>query len=191
MVFYNKEVENSSEFVPANLKSLHKSLGNLDNDYLIYTVCPKCDSIYAYDDCILMRANGKNESKTCRHVSYPRHPHLSRRTACGTTLLKKIKTKSGYCLKPYKTYPYMPLSRSLTRLLRKENFVSSCEKWRTRLTLNQHFCDVFDGDIWKYYNSSAGKNFLASPYHYLLTMNVDWFELYERGINFIQWVQSI
>ena len=78
MVFYYKEVESSSDFVPINLKSLHKSLGNLENDYLIYTVCPKCDSIYAYDDCILMRANGKNESKTCRHVSYPRHPHLSK-----------------------------------------------------------------------------------------------------------------
>lgn len=182
MVFYNKEVESSSDFVPTSFKSLHKSLKGLDNDFLSYTVCPKCNSIYDYDDCILIRANGKNESKTCHHVSHPRHPHLSKRGACGTTLLKKVKTKSGYCLKPYKTYPYMPLSKSLSRLLNKENFVSSCEKWRSRFTLDQHFCDVYDGHIWKFYNSSAGKNFLASPYHYLLTMNVDWFEPYERSV---------
>ena len=76
----------------------------------------------------------------------------------------------------------MPLIKSLSRLLSKENFVQACEKWRSRLTLDQHLGDIYDGSVWKFYNSSAGNNFLASPYHYLLTMNVDWFEPFERGV---------
>ena len=184
VIFHNKQLENSSDLVPLNFKSLHKSLKCLesDADFICYTVCPKCDSVYEYDDCIVRRANRNNESKSCQHIPYPRHSHLSKRTPCGTMLLKKVKIKSGYKLKPYKTYPYMPLVKSLSRLLSKESFVLACEKWRSRVTLEQHLGDIYDGSVWKFYNSSAGKNFLASPYHYLLTMNVDWFEPFERGV---------
>lgn len=182
IVFQNKELESSSDLVPLNFKSLYKSLNCTENDFISYTVCPKCDSVYENDDCILTRVNGNNESKSCQHISYPRHPHLSKRAPCGTTLLKKVKIESGYHLKPYKTYPYMPLFKSLSRLLSKENFVLACEKWRSRLILEQHFGDVYDGSVWRFYNSSEGKNFLTSPYHYLLTMNVDWFQPFERGV---------
>ena len=46
-----------------------------------------------------------------RHVVmyHPNHPHLSKRKPCEATLMKKVKTKSGYCLKPQKVYPYLPL----------------------------------------------------------------------------------
>ena len=69
MVFYNKDVEHSSDFVPLSFKSMYKSLKGVDSDFLSYTVCPKCDSIFEYDDCILTKANGKSESKTCCHIS--------------------------------------------------------------------------------------------------------------------------
>ena len=36
------------------------------------------------------------------------------------TVLKKVKIESVYKLKPYKTYPYMPLIKSLSRFLSKE-----------------------------------------------------------------------
>lgn len=117
VIFHNKQLENSSDLVPLNFKSLHKSLKCLESDvnFICYTVCPKCDSVYEYDDCIVRRANRNSESKSCLHISYPRHPHLSKRTPCGTMLLKKVKIKSGYKLKPYKTYPYMPLVKSFIK----------------------------------------------------------------------------
>ena len=44
------------------------------------------------------------------------------------------------------------------------------------------FCDIYDGKIWERYNSSEGKYFLSSPHSWLLTLNVDWFEPFERGV---------
>lgn len=36
--------------------------------------------------------------------------------------------------------------------------------------------DVYDGEVWKTFNSSEYKHFLKTPYSYLITMNVDWFQ---------------
>ena len=42
-----------------------------------------------------------------------------------------------------------------------------------------HICAIYDGMVWKTYNSVDGHNFLTSPHCYLLALNVDWFE---RGV---------
>ena len=36
--------------------------------------------------------------------------------------------------------------------------------------------------MWKRFNSTEMDNFLSLPYCYLLTVNVDWFQPYERGV---------
>ena len=46
--------------------------------------------------------------------------YFCERNPSETTLLKKLKTKSGYCLRPQKGYPYLPLQKSLERLVKKE-----------------------------------------------------------------------
>ena len=92
--------------------------------------------------------------------------------------MKKIKTKSGYSLKPQKVYPYLPLQKSFERLIKRKDFISKCEKWHSRATLEGTFGDIYDGFVWKSFESG----FLNLPYHYLLTMNVHWFEPYERGV---------
>ena len=38
------------------------------------------------------------------------------------------------------------------------------------------------GQVWQYFNSLEGRKFLTIPHRYLLTMNIDWFEAFERGI---------
>ena len=131
--------------------------------------------IYDYNDCIITRACGSNESKTCYHVPNPNHPHISKRKPCGTILMKKIKTKSGYSLKPQKVHPYLSLQKYFER---KKDFISNCEKWRSHATLGETLGDIYDGFVWKSFESG----FLNSPYHYLLIMNVDWFEPYKRGV---------
>ena len=45
-----------------------------------------------------------------------------------------------------------------------------------------YLCDIYDGDIWAHFNSAEGAHFLTSPYSWLLTLNVDWFEPFERGV---------
>ena len=53
--------------------------------------------------------------------------------------------------------------------------MSSYEKWRTRSVPDGYLCDVYDGLIWRKFNSAEGANFnsLLSP---LLTVNSE-FEL--------------
>lgn len=43
-----------------------------------------------------------------------------------------------------------------------------------------HRGDSSDGQVWNDFNSPKMQNFLSSPHCYLLTMNVDWFQPYER-----------
>lgn len=73
--------------------------------------------------------------------------------------MKKIKTKSGYSLKPQKVYPYLPLRKSFERLIKRRDFISKCENWHSRATLDQTFGDIYDGFVWK----SFGSGFLNLP----------------------------
>ena len=139
-------------------------------------VCPSCESIYEYNDYFEVRSNGQKGSKCCQHVHFPNHPHASRRKPCESLLLKKVKTKRGYILSPIKVYPYKPLKTSIKLLVRRKGFLSSCEKWRIQLVPDEYLCDRYDGDIWAHFNPAEGAHFRTSPYSWLLTLNVEWFE---------------
>lgn len=55
-----------------------------------YIVCPKCHSIFQFEECVIKTCLGKLESKQCNYIKYPYHPHPSKRQPCSTTSLKKI-----------------------------------------------------------------------------------------------------
>lgn len=101
------------------------------------------------------------------------HPHLSVRQPCGAILLKKLKTQKGFKLVPIKVYPYQPLSSSVTYLANKPTFLESCEMWWTKISPDDYLIDIYDGNVWTEYKSNG---FLRSPYCYLLTLNLDWFQ---------------
>lgn len=135
-----------------------------------------------YKDCVRVKANGETESEYCKHVQYPMHPHVSRRRPCGALLLKKVRTKSGYTLRANKVYSYKSLKNSIQQLAKRKGFLANCEKWRDRQVPDGYVCDIYDGLVWKQFNSPDDYNFLTSSRCYLLTMNVDWFEPFERGV---------
>ena len=64
-----------------------------------HAVCPKWNSLYKINECIL--SNG--ESKRCSFVD---HPHPSRHAACSETLLKSVKIGDRSKLAPKKVYMY-------------------------------------------------------------------------------------
>ena len=77
-----------------------------------------------------------------------------------------------------KVYP----KRSIEQLVKRKGFVSSYEKWRTRSVPDGYLCDVYDGLIWRKFNSAEGANLiLSSPHCWLLTLNLNWFEPFECG----------
>ena len=81
-------------------------------------------------------------------------------------------------LQAIKVYPYFPLRFSIQRLVLKPGFLRECEKWREReRTIPENILgDISDGLIWK----SFKECFLSSPYSYLLTLNIDWFQPFKR-----------
>ena len=148
-------------------------------------VCPKCHSVYNYEDCVnKSTSHGRSTSKLCKHIAYPNHPHQSRRTPCDTLLLKAVKTKREICLQPFKIYPYCSFRYSMASLASRTSFLDECEKWRNCLVRAPPSLlgDIYDGVIWKQFLSSNEFNYLSSPFCYLLTLNVDWFQPFECNV---------
>jgi len=92
-----------------------------------------------------------------------------------------VKYKKGIKLLPIKVYPYKLLKTSFEQLVKRKGFIENCEKWRDRSVSAGYLTNIYDGAVWKKFNSTEMNNFLSSPHHYLLTLNVDWFQPYERG----------
>ena len=163
------------ETLPHTASSAHTYLWKTkDDDFIIYVVCPKCDSIYEYDDCVVF-SEGRKQSKLCRHIAYPNHPHIRRRQECGAQLLKPIKTGRDYKLVPIKEYPYQSLHNSFCYLVRKDGFLSACGG-RLSSIPDSHLGNIYDGHVWHDFSSPSAGKFLESPHCYLMTMNVDWFQ---------------
>ena len=95
-----------------------------------------------------------------------------------------MKTKRGYSLQAKMTYPYMPLKESIRRIITRKDILDSCEKWRSRQQNipSSYLGDIYDGNVWKRFSSDEFKNYLKYPYCFLVALNVDWFEPFERGV---------
>ena len=56
---------NVLEAVPSSAEGALRYLGiSKDSSFVIYIVCPKCDSIYNFDDCVLSRGTTKESKLT-------------------------------------------------------------------------------------------------------------------------------
>ena len=168
--------------VPLTHGKIHKLLGfDVGNWCIEYVVCSKCHSIYEYHDCVYTAANGCLESKRCQHIALPDHPHQCQRLKCDCLLLKKQYTKKGYRLVPQKVYPYRTLKRGITKLLNKKHFIEQCQLWKertcSRVTASNFISDIYDGNVWKSFESTK---YLDDPYSFLLSLNVDWFQPYKH-----------
>ena len=163
---------------PKSVASIYKLMGLEKEEFVQYVVCPKCHSIYDYNDCFTYTHDGKRVSKTCQHRPFPQHPRKSQRKPCGSSLLRLVKTKKGTLLRPWKIYCYRSLVSSLKQLLAKPNYINLCEQWRQRSSIGDLLGDVYDGQVWKDFQYFNGKPFLASPYSLVLSLNTDWFQPY-------------
>ena len=175
-------MQDMSDSIPLTLQSLHSLLSMQSDDVISYVVCPNCDSVYEYQSCFELSRSGTKKSKVCSHIPYLNHPQESRRKPCGAVLLKKVKVKYEYNLCPIRSYAYKPLKATITQLARRKGFLHCCELWRGRSVPPDFVCDIYDGLFWKAFNLSENKNFLSLPHCFLLTLNVDWFEPFERGV---------
>lgn len=52
---------------------------------------------------------------------------------------------------------------------------SKCEAWRTQPHQDGVYKDIYDGQMWKDFQTPGGTPFLSLPYNFGFHLNVDWF----------------
>ena len=168
--------------MPASLYTLRKLMGSPIEDFFTeYVLCPACHTLYRQEDCLTTNDDGEEVPKTCSFVKYPNHPSQHFRKRCGSPLLKKIHLAGGRIqYRPMYVYAYQPLKTSLQRLLNRPGYASKMEEWRNRPTCENQIADIYDGKIWKEFNTSKHSNFLKSKQSYGVMLNFDFFQPYKH-----------
>lgn len=168
--------------IPKSSYLAKKNLG-LQNEYTKFVVCPKCWELYLYEDAMIK--NGSQQtSKRCTFIEYPHHSIKSRRARCNACLLKTVELASTGKKKlyPYKIYCYKSLQSILQDFLLRPDFSQECEHWRSRPPSNSLYRDIYDGEVWKYFQEVGGVPFLSSPFTLALMLNVDWFQPFSHTV---------
>ncbi len=118
---------------PSSLYSARKCAGNERDHFDRYVCCPSCHSLYSLNECVVKMSDGQVESKKCSFVRFPSHPQPQHRKACGTPLMKKVKSRTkGVSLYPRLVYCYKSVIDSLQEMLMRPDFFKKCELWRDR-----------------------------------------------------------
>ena len=140
-----------------------------------------CKSLYAFDDCKKRGVNGQLISKQCGFVRYSAHVQQQRRQPCGQLLLRPLKKSSvSFALQPKAIFCYNSLISSLSKLVRRADFFEKSEAWRSRPKNTAGNSDIYDGKLWNEFQVLSGQPFLAVPYNFCLTLNIDWFQPLRR-----------
>lgn len=178
----SSELKKVVDYVPKSYKGLLKFVGLECNNVILYVVCPSCNCIYDYEQCIETRA-GRTIARKCQFVAFPNHVRRDQREPCNSPLLKEVKTKNGNKIHfvPIKSYPYQNLKGGISILVSNPKFLTLCDHWRNgREVSNGILADVYDGSVWEDFNSDKYNNFLQVPGNLLLSLNTDWFQPFER-----------
>jgi len=167
---------------PKSLQAVYKLVGVDNNAFTQYIVCPKCNSVFEYDAGYTLEGSKKIPRK-CPRIHYPDHPHLSGRLPCGAYLMRSAKTRTGKAtVKPCKVYAYQPLNQAVTDLLNREGILDQFYQSSSR---NEPLpegllCDIYDGEVWKHFQTENGSNLLRSRFNIAFTLNTDWFQPFSK-----------
>ena len=118
-----------SFFGSKSMHSIKSALRSFQQQTVVeYVVCPKCNSLYLLEHCII----GREESRFCEYVEYLRHTQVSRRSKCNTPLLKKVLVGKGSKLVPRKSFVYNSIISGLPAMVARKDFLAKCGHWRNR-----------------------------------------------------------
>lgn len=168
-----------ASIVPSSIYKLYKYIGLKKDNFTKFVVCKKCFKLYKYEDCIIF-VEGQQQSKKCNNVIFPNHTQIGRRKMCGEPLLKLVQIQGSKRFYPFKTYCYKSLASSLSSFLLRPDFEDKCEIWRSRKVEHGFLADIFDGQIWKEFQTIKKNNFLKEKQNYGIMLNLDWFQPYEH-----------
>ena len=100
-----------------------------------------------------------------------------KQTTCNSPLVTKVILKNGKeVFYPIKYYCANSITDQLEKLVLKKHFASNCELWRNRNIEEGVLADVYDGQLWKEFQTVEGKDFLKVSRNYGLMLNFDYFQ---------------
>ena len=162
---------------PTSLYNTRKIFNLHVDQFQQFVVCPKCNSVYTFDQCIEQSASGQKHCKKCWYISFPNHTRMQQRTQCGGPLLNTVQLQSGSTyFRPIKVFCYQSLRRSIALLFQQEHFLKAIQLWRKRHVPDNIMGDVYDGNIWQTFTDNNGKCFVDDPCNLMVFLNVDWFQ---------------
>lgn len=110
------------------------------------------------------------------HIAMTNHTQAFRRQECGQELLMNVSSVDGRsCLKPFKTFCYMPLHNSIKKLLKRKEIEEQSQLWKERKTRPGILTDIYDGKIWQ-----ENIETLEKDNTYGIAINLDWFCPYKH-----------
>lgn len=71
---------------PSTLQKIQNEIIGESIVFMEYIACPKCHSLYDFNDCIETSGSNKKSRKCC-YIEFPNHTQQSRRVPCGSPLL--------------------------------------------------------------------------------------------------------
>lgn len=95
--------------------------------FLKFVSCSKCHSIYLIEECKEKLPDKTVISCKCPYVHFPNHPHRAKIKACGTPLMKVVKTSSSTTtLYPNRMYCFKSIIKSLQEMIKRPGFIKKC-----------------------------------------------------------------
>lgn len=157
------------------------------DDFLKYIVCPNCTALYRYGDVVQNR-DGRTVVHKCSNMMFGCRVDKSSanhgrrgKFRCDASLVQEVHLSNNKTkFYPLKTFCYKNIIDNLEQFLSRPGFEAECNKWRNREVIENHLGDLYDGDIWKEFQTYNGEPFLSQPNNYALMINVDWFQPFSR-----------
>uniref|UniRef100_A0A8W8JHJ3 Uncharacterized protein n=1 Tax=Magallana gigas TaxID=29159 RepID=A0A8W8JHJ3_MAGGI len=131
------------------------------DDFLKYIVCPNCTALYRYGD-VAQNRDGRTVVHKCSKMMFGCRVDKSStnhgrrgKFRCDASLVQEVllsnnKTK----FYPLKTFCYKNIIDYLEQFLSRPDFEAECNKWRNREVIENHLGDLYDGDIWKEFQTN-------------------------------------
>ena len=157
------------------------------DDFVGYVCCPKCSRCVLFEEAFdkvqvsLRPLRFEWRIKNCTGRLLRNHSREAMRL-CGHPLLQSIGAVNNphLYIVPFLTFAYRPIKTRLCELLNRPGLEAMCERWRGRDVPKSHLGDVYDGSMWRDFQTVEGKPFLSEKNGYALSIFCDWFQPWRK-----------